>query len=75
MMWGRSPGWMIAAYNHFSLQDLITVGAGISLPRPAEIVNEVAEAVRNWPEFAARAGLRPERTAEIGRYHRLDILL
>ena len=33
-----------------------------------------AIAVRNWPEFAARAELRPERTAEIGRFHHLDIL-
>lgn len=59
--------------DHFLLADLIIVGESISLPRPGEVIKEVAAAVRRWPMFAGEAGLGEERIAEIGRYHRLDM--
>lgn len=58
--------------DHFLLADLIAVGESISLPRPGEIIKEVADAVQRWPLFAGQAGLNEERISEIGRYHRLD---
>jgi serine/threonine-protein kinase HipA len=59
--------------DHFPLADLITVGESISLPRPGEIIKEVADAVQRWPLFAGKAGLNEERISEISRYHRLDL--
>jgi len=58
--------------DHFLPADLIAVGESISLPRPGEIIKEVADAVQRWPLFAGQAGLNEERVSEIGRYHRLD---
>lgn len=59
--------------DHFLLADLIAVGESISLPRPREIFQEIADAVQHWPLFAKQAELTAERTAEINRYHRLDL--
>lgn len=59
--------------GHFLLADLIAVGESISLPRPGEIIKEVADAVQRWPLFAGQAGLNEERISEISRYHRLDL--
>lgn len=59
--------------DHFILADLVTVGAGISIPRPAEIVHEIHDAVANWLAFARTAGLNPTLATDIGRYHRLDL--
>ena len=59
--------------DHFLLADLIAVGESISLPRPGEIIKEVADAVQRWPLFAGKAGLNEERISEISRYHRLDL--
>jgi serine/threonine-protein kinase HipA len=59
--------------DHFLLADLIAVGESISLPRPGEIIKEVADAVQRWPLFAGEAGLNEERISEISRYHRLDL--
>jgi serine/threonine-protein kinase HipA len=59
--------------DHFQLEDLIAVGESISLPRPAKIINDIVEAVRSWPVFAQKAGLKEERIAEIARYHLLNL--
>jgi serine/threonine-protein kinase HipA len=59
--------------DHFQLDDLTAVGESISLPRPSEIIGEIADAVRKWPIFAEKAGLNEEKVSEISRHHRLDI--
>lgn len=59
--------------DHFQLADLIAVGESISLSRPGKVVNEIIEVVREWPGFAGKAGLAPERIAEIGGCHRLEL--
>lgn len=59
--------------DHFRQDDLTAVGEGISLPRPDDIIGEIADAVRKWPIFAEKAGLNEEKVSEISRYHRLDI--
>ncbi|MCI0505703.1 MAG: type II toxin-antitoxin system HipA family toxin [Gammaproteobacteria bacterium] len=51
--------------DHFTREDLLYIGESISLPRPQEIIDGVANAVRQWPEFAKTAGLKPEIMSEI----------
>jgi serine/threonine-protein kinase HipA len=59
--------------DHFTLEDLITVGESISISRPVEVINEVADAVGKWPEFAQAGGIGSGLIAEIARNHRLDL--
>lgn len=59
--------------DHFTLDDLITVGESISLPKPQALIDEVMQAVARWPEFAAQAGVNPTQIEEIARHHRLGI--
>ena len=60
--------------DHFVLEDLLTVGESISIPKPLEIVSEVRSAVERWPEFANEAGVRNKRILEIARYHRMNLV-
>ena len=59
--------------DHFTLDDLMAVGESISLRGPGEIIDEVADAVRQWPEFARASGVDGRVIAEISRNHRLDL--
>jgi len=59
--------------DHFTLDDLMAVGESISLRGPGEIIDEVADAVRQWPEFARASGIDGRVIAEISRNHRLDL--
>jgi serine/threonine-protein kinase HipA len=60
--------------DHFTLEDLVAVGASISIPGPGEIIDEVADAVGRWPEFARGSGINSELIAEISRNHRVDMI-
>lgn len=60
--------------DHFTLDDLIAVGESISIPRPMEVIDEVAAAVSRWPEFAKASGVGNRLIAEITRNHRLDLV-
>lgn len=55
----------------FELADLIAVGDAIPLPKPRQVIEEVVDAVRQWPEFAAEAGVAPKRSAAIAKTYRL----
>jgi len=57
----------------FTLQDLITVGESISLPRPKEIIDEVVEVVSQWPTFARQVDIKTAWIEEIGSHHRLRL--
>jgi len=59
--------------DHFTRQELLDAGAAISLPRPADIIDEVNAAVARWPEFARQAGIDSQVTDEIARNHRLKL--
>ena len=59
--------------DHFTLDDLIAVGESISIPRPGEVIDEVADAVSKWPEFAKASGVGNRLIAEIAHNHRLDL--
>jgi len=37
------------------------------------IIDSVLDAVRKWPEFAAKTGIRENIISEIARYHRMDL--
>lgn len=56
--------------DNFTLDDLITVGDSISIPKPREIIKEVLLAVDAWPEFAALAGVTNNRVKSIAENHR-----
>lgn len=57
----------------FTLQDLITVGESISIPRPSEIISEVKSAIGNWSAYADQAGVAKKFVTEIKKYQRLDL--
>jgi serine/threonine-protein kinase HipA len=56
--------------DHFTLEDLVTVGKSISIKKPQDLILEVAEAVARWPEFAESAGVRESFVREIAANHR-----
>ncbi len=53
-----------------TLEDFVTIGESIRMPRPVDVVSEIVEAVARWPEFAKQAGMNDDLSAEIGRNHR-----
>jgi len=57
--------------DNFTAADLLAVGESISIPKPLEIVRQVVETVKRWPEFARQAGVSESRIAEIARHHRM----
>ena len=58
--------------DHFTAADLVSVGESISIPKPMEIINEVVDAVKRWPDAAKKAGVMSKQTSEIAQHHRLD---
>jgi len=56
--------------DHFTREDLITVGEQMSVSAPDKIINEVSDAVSNWKEYALEAGVSDKVSDEISRYHR-----
>ena len=59
--------------DNFTRKDLITIGESISLPKPERVIDEVKQAVSQWPTFAKRAGLKKKIINDIVKMHRLDI--
>ena len=59
--------------DNFTLEDLITVGESISLRKPERVIDEVKQAVSQWPTFAKRAGLKKKAINNITKMHRLGI--
>ena len=57
--------------DHFTKEDLLSVGESISLSRPAEIVDEVIAVVDRWPEFAKDAAVKKEAVIDISKHHRI----
>lgn len=58
--------------GHFIMADLVSVAESISIPKPVEIIKEVIDSVKRWPEFAKEAGVTAKHTSEIAQHHRLD---
>ena len=60
--------------DHFTAADLLAVGESISIPKPFEIIRQVGDSVRQWPEFARKAGVGKGYIADIARHHRLNVV-
>lgn len=61
--------------DDFTFEDLRAAGRAASLPRgrDARILREVTDAVRDWPRFAADAGVGPQDVTRIASTHRLSL--
>ncbi len=59
----------------FTIEDFRQVGQVTSMKRgrAEEIVAEVVDAVKAWPQLASKAAVEDERIARIGATHRLDL--
>lgn len=70
-MWTNQHQMSIAGKrDHFTRQDLIDVGHSISLKKPQEVIDEIAEAIGNWPRYAKEASVPIQRITEIQKQHR-----
>jgi serine/threonine-protein kinase HipA len=59
----------------FNLDDFIQCADGVSMKRGRgkAILDEVSEAVAEWPRFASTVGVPDDEIKRIGRAHRLDL--
>lgn len=62
--------------DNFSKENLVALAAvgGLKKRKAIEIAQEVNQAVANWPQHAAAAGIDPQRSAAIARSFRNAIL-
>jgi serine/threonine-protein kinase HipA len=56
-------------------QDLIAVGNSISLPKPDNIIDQVVDAVAEWPHLGKEAGVTAALIRDRVQHHRLDLKL
>jgi serine/threonine-protein kinase HipA len=54
-------------------EDLIAVGKSISLSKPGKVIDEVVDAVSEWPRYAKLAGVSPSIIRNRSTHHRLDV--
>ncbi|MDR1428526.1 MAG: type II toxin-antitoxin system HipA family toxin [Bifidobacteriaceae bacterium] len=54
-------------FANIAKADLRTMAVRHRVPGPRQILGKVAEAMSRWPEFAAEAGLSPDRAEKIAR--------
>ncbi len=59
--------------DHFSKQDLIKVAETNDLKNPEHVIQDVVEAVEQWPKFARKAGVSKKKIAVISKDHRLAL--
>ena len=58
-------------FNGFTEEDLLAVADRFAIGTAPKLISEVREAVKAWPEFAARAGVSKPQSEHIGRQHLL----
>lgn len=66
----------LAGKRHsFERADLLRLAetSGLKVPRAARVIEEVLEAVADWPRFAAEAGVGKRDVQRIGKTHRLGL--
>jgi serine/threonine-protein kinase HipA len=80
--WNPSGRWtatqqmsMNGRRDGFTADDFVACGKTVALKRgrALEILSEVQDAVKRWPEFAARAEVAPDTTARIANAHRVAV--
>jgi serine/threonine-protein kinase HipA len=57
-------------FDGFSRDDLMAVAERNGVNEAVRIIDEVAEAIAHWPDFAAQTDLSSKRVEEIGAVHR-----
>lgn len=72
---GRHQMSLHGKRDGFEREDFQAVGkaAGLKRGRALAILDEVAAAVRDWPEFAQEAGVPEERARQVAGAHRLEL--
>lgn len=60
--------------DSFEQQDLIEVARQFRIKKPLDILAQVGDAIRRWPELAAHEGIASSRIAHIASTHRLHLL-
>ena len=59
--------------NHFSIEDLLKVASSSDLKGAKEVIQEVMDAVNQWPDFAKRAGVDDKQVKSITRQQRINL--
>lgn len=59
--------------DNFSEEDFLELAKKVQVKKPREIMQQVTEAVANWPRFAAEAGVPEKQSAAIASTHRLQL--
>ncbi|MCA8833341.1 type II toxin-antitoxin system HipA family toxin [Hymenobacter pini] len=59
--------------DNFSDDDFLELAKKVQVKKPREIMQQVTEAVANWPRFAAEAGIPEKQSAAIASTHRLEL--
>jgi serine/threonine-protein kinase HipA len=57
----------------FTLEDLRNAAKQIGRFNPESVIEQVCEAIKRWPEYAAEAGVREEMISGITKTQLLDI--
>lgn len=60
--------------DHFTRVDLAAVGESIGIPRPGYIIDQVLDAVGDWPRYAGEAGVKSDFQKEVAGYHRVKTI-
>lgn len=56
-------------YKDFTVEDLFAVANRFGIGEAAFIINEITNAIKDWPIFAQNAGLKEEEIKRIGNLH------
>ncbi len=58
----------------FSRADLMAVGESVGIPRPGRIIDQVLDAVNDWPRYAEQAGVKASTQRDIAAHHRTKLV-
>lgn len=51
--------------DNFTLNDLLKIGESISIAKPGQIIQQILDAVKQWPEFARQSGVPNDQIQHI----------
>jgi serine/threonine-protein kinase HipA len=63
---------ILKALNQFRKEDLLAVAASSDLKGAEQVIQEVLDAVEQWPEFAEQTGVDKKRIRHIAEQHRMS---
>ena len=56
-------------------QDIIEVAKKFNIKKPLDIIADIGSTVRNWPDYADKAGVSSKMMTSIAKTHRLQLVL